>query len=249
MHGFVRLIVLALLCCGWSQHASAQKAQMEVLKTLRFQKGDVVVGNNLATLRLTPEFRYLDPADTQMFLTRVWDNDPWLGRGALGLLLPNLDPLSSRSWAVIIRYADPGHVDDADADKIDPEERRHALDNQVQKVKAARAADGLEFIELLGWVHKPSYDKATRTLSWGTQMRFDRKKSELHYDIRVLGRRGVLGLDVLAEMAQRGLVERQIPDLLKMASFNPGNLYSDFNPSVDRAAHHGVVGLISARLQ
>ena len=48
--------------------------ERQVLDSLKFQSGTVTLGGNLASLALTPDFRYLNPADTKRFLVEAWRN-------------------------------------------------------------------------------------------------------------------------------------------------------------------------------
>ena len=84
----------------------------------------------------------------------------------------------------------------------------------------------------IGWTPKPACDKATRHGAVGAHFRFGRfgaASDQLRYEIRILG---VLTIRRLADVKQAAAVERAVSDLLKMVSFNPGKLYSDFNPSM-----------------
>src|SRR5262245_41712837 len=94
--------------------------QRQVLDGLNFQSGTVTVGSNLATIALTPNFRYLSPEDGKRFLVDVWGNPPEVANGTLGLITPaNVDPLGPDGWAIIVSYDDSGHVSDEDAAEID----------------------------------------------------------------------------------------------------------------------------------
>ena len=46
----------------------------------------------------------------------------------------------------------------------------------------------------------------------------------------MLGRRGVLELNVLAGMDQLSEIEQATPSLLEMVDFQAGHRYADFNP-------------------
>ena len=77
-------------------------------------------------------------------------------------------------------------------------------------------------------------------------MRFEDKFSDtLNYDIRILGRHGVLILRAVASMDQLPEIERQTPQILGMVDFNQGNRYADFDPKADKVAAYGIAALVA----
>jgi uncharacterized membrane-anchored protein len=120
------------------------------------------------------------------------------------------------------------------------------MQDQTRAASKKRVADGYESLELLGWARQPYYDKASKKLYWAKRLRFgDATDETLNYNIRILGRRGVLNLNVVASMEALPWIDRQNGDILSMVSFNQGNLYKEFNPSIDEAAAYGIAGLIA----
>jgi len=68
----------------------------------------------------------------------------------------------------------------------------------------------------------------------------------LNYNIRILGRRGVLVLNSVAGMSQLPEIERNTPAILSAVNFNSGNRYADFNPaSGDKAATYGIAAFVA----
>jgi uncharacterized membrane-anchored protein len=245
----VGLVVAALLCFGSVPYAAAQESAADIVRSLTFRQGTVTLGNNLATVRQTPDFRFLDSKDTETFLNKLWGNPPEASRNKLGMLLPNKNPMGADRWAVVITYDDAGYVSDADAEKIDYDELLRDLQEAVREASKQRVANGYEAFELIGWARPPHYDKAAKKLYWARRLRFGGASEDtLNYEIRVLGRQGVLSLNVVGGIGQLEEINRTAPDLLAMVSFNQGNLYSEFNPSTDKVAAYGLAGLIAGGL-
>jgi hypothetical protein len=73
---------------GVGSDAVAQNKPEDVLRTLNYRTGSIPVGDQLATINVQQNFRYLDNSDTQTFLTKVWGNPPGAGKNSLGMLLP-----------------------------------------------------------------------------------------------------------------------------------------------------------------
>jgi len=225
----------------------ASAGSREVLATLHFQNGTITLGDNLAVLAQTDNFHYLDNAGTETFLTNVWANPPGAGKDALGTIVPkDTDPLGADGWAVIISYDDTGYVSDEDAGKIDYDDLMREMQKAIEEASKERVAKGLPSLELIGWARKPYYDAAAKKMVWAKRLRFGNSNTDtLNYNIRILGRRGVLNLNVVAPMAALQMVDQRAPSILAMVHFNQGNTYAEFNPRIDKAAAYGLAGLIA----
>lgn len=238
------LAVAALALCLAAVPAVAQQEVDDILRTLNFQQGTISLGDELATIAQTERFRFLNNADTQTFLTRVWGNPPGTGKGALGMLLPVDD--DGLNWAVVVSYDPSGHVSDEDAGKIDYDALMKDMQQAVTEASAERVRIGHGSLELLGWAKAPHYDAREKKLYWAKRLRFDGSPREtLNYEIRILGRRGVLDLNVVAAMDDLPAVDSRVGDILSMVRFNQGNTYAEFVPGVDSAATYGLAGLIA----
>jgi uncharacterized membrane-anchored protein len=239
---FALVTAVALLA---SSGASAD--QQQVLDSLNFQEGTVTVGSNLATVSLTPNFRYLNPDDTKTFLVDLWGNPPTAAEGTLGLITPaDVDPLGPDGWAIIVSYDDSGYVSDEDAAEIDYDQLLKDMQAATEENNAARKEAGYEAIQLVGWAKQPYYDSGAKKLYWAKRLKFEGSADDtLNYDIRVLGRAGVIDLTVVAGMQQLAMVDSRMDEVLGMISFNLGHRYAEFNPELDKVAGYGIAGLIA----
>jgi uncharacterized membrane-anchored protein len=241
--------VAAYLLCALALLAAPAWAQQEraLFEKLRMQSGAVTLGDGIATLKVGPNFGYLDPHDAEIFLTQIWGNPKGSGTDSLGLLVPkDVDALGSNGWAVVIGFDPSGYVSDADAGKIDYDQLLKKMQQETAEASKERADEGLDSMVLLGWAKKPSYDPVTHKLYWAKRLRFGEEKGDtLNYNIRALGRRGVLVLNVVGSMDQLSMVDRRLPEILGMVSFNQGHTYAEFNPSVDQTAAYTLAGLIA----
>jgi uncharacterized membrane-anchored protein len=119
----------------------------------------------------------------------------------------------------------------------------------VRQDSAERQKQGYEKLELVGWARQPYYDKSEKKLYWAKRLRFgDAAEETLNYEIRALGRKGVLSLNAVASMASLAQIDRSAAEVLSMVSFNEGNRYAEFNPGMDQAAAYGIAGLIAGGL-
>jgi uncharacterized membrane-anchored protein len=226
--------------------AFAQSGQ-DVIKALDFRKGEIAIGENLARLSLTQNFSYLSPADTETFLTKAWGNPPDSVQETLGMILPaDVDLLGADGWAIVVSYDESGHVSDEDANSIDYAQLLEDMQEATRAANDERTQQGFEPIELIGWAKEPRYDSQAKKLHWAKRLRFgDEPYETLNYEIRILGREGVLDLTFVAGMESLPMIERRMEEILTMVAFQPGNTYAEFQPGVDNTAAYGLAGLVA----
>lgn len=210
-----------------------------------YQTGEVTLKDGLAKVQLPEGFRYLPPADTETVLVKLWGNPP--GGHTLGMIIPpDSEVTDAGGWAVIIQYQEDGYVKDADADKINYDKLLKQMQAAATKANAERKKQGYPEVELVGWATPPRYDKSTHKMYWAKELKFSgHRHHTLNYNVRVLGRRGVLVLNTVASMEDFPTIEKQTPNIVQMAQFNEGNRYADFNGSTDKVAAYGLAALVA----
>lgn len=227
---------------AYQQWASA------VWESLDRQTGSVILSKANVTLDVPESFYYLNPKDAETVLVDVWGNPP--GSETLGMLLPaEMTPFDAESWAVTIQYEEDGYVSDKDADKIDYDDLLKTMQKDTREASEYRVSQGYESIELVGWAASPYYDAAESKLHWAKELRFGGQElNTLNYNIRVLGRRGVLVLNFIAGIDQKAMIEAELDTVLALAEFNVGSTYADFNPDIDQVAAYGVGALVAGKV-
>jgi uncharacterized membrane-anchored protein len=211
---------------------------------LSYQTGNIVLPNKVATLHLAGNYRYLDPAETEKLLV-AWGNQP--GNETQGSIVPTeVDPLTPEGWAVILTYENDGHVDDSDAKDIDYDDMLKDMKQGTEDNNEARKQAGYEAVHLLGWAEKPHYDSEAKKLYWAKELQFEGSGSNtLNYDVRVLGREGVLSMNAVASIGQLTQIRSDMKPLIQVAEFNEGYRYAEFNSKTDRMAEYGLGALIA----
>jgi uncharacterized membrane-anchored protein len=225
-------------------HPKSREEAEALVSTLKFQQGQVVLKDGLATLNVPQGFSYLNGADANKIVVNLWGNPP--GQEPLGLLMSGTSPLSRDTWAVIITYDEDGYIKDNDAAKINYTDLLKQMKQRFQDANAERTKQGYPTIELVGWAEPPHYDSLTHKLYWAKELKFGNESANtLNYSIRMLGRRGVLVLNAVAGMNQLSEIERKTPEILTAIDFNQGNRYADFKPGSDKIATYGLAALVA----
>jgi uncharacterized membrane-anchored protein len=249
---FATIALLALstpLAFGAPESPEAAEQELAAARKLaaglHYQQGHIVLKEGLASLNVPEAFRYLPPADAEIVLSKIWGNPP--GLGGLGMLFPaDLGPVDRGSWGVVITWAEDGYVKDDDAAKIDYTKILKEMQEGQHEANKRRKEQGYSTLELVGWAQQPRYDQANHKLYWAKELEVEGTSAHtLNYDIRMLGRRGVLELGVIAGMDQLAQIEQAAPSLLEMVDFQAGHRYADFNPSTDKVATYGLAALVT----
>lgn len=228
---------------------SALNAAKEIESKLKFQQGKIVLGGDMATLNVPPTFRYLDPPQTSKVLTELWGNPP-SEASTLGMLFPAEGRLvGPNAWGVVITFEEDGYVDDKEAASINYDDLLKEMREGEAEDNEQRRKAGYEAVNLVGWAAPPRYDQAAHKLYWAKELAFgDNAEHTLNYDVRVLGRKGVLSLNAVADMGQLKDVTRDMQAVMQFVEFNPGARYADYKPGVDKLAAYGIGALIAGKV-
>jgi uncharacterized membrane-anchored protein len=221
----------------------------EFVASLEFKTGRVVLGNDLATLNLPDSLVFLDGENAQRLLVDGWGNPPD-DFPPLGMILPaGVSPLAEESWGVTVEYEDSGYVSDEDAADIDYGDMLKDMQADMREANTWREENGYEPVQLVGWAAAPRYDAEGKKLHWAKELKFgDSETNTLNYNIRVLGRKGVLVLNFVANMDQLAEIEANVPAVLAATEFNPGQRYAEFDPDLDTVAAYGLGALVAGKV-
>lgn len=224
--------------------AAAQVTEEELLASLQYRDGLVTLPQAQASLTLNDQFRFLGPEDARTVLEDYWGNPE--DDSVLGLLVPKAEPLGSEhSWAIVLTYSDEGYVSDEDAAEIDYDELLADMQAQSEEDNEYLAEAGYPTSDLVGWAQAPHYDAVNKRLHWAKHLQFEGVEGgTLNYDIRVLGRKGFLSMNAVADMADLPRVNAAMGGVLQMAKFDPGLAYADFNEDTDHTAAYGLAALV-----
>ncbi|MBW8897224.1 MAG: DUF2167 domain-containing protein [Massilia sp.] len=241
---FAVLCLLTLSLLAQAEDQPKMSAE-QFLASLSPQQGDIALPGNIATLKLPAAFRYLSPADADKVLSQAWGNPP--GTKSLGMIVPaGASVLSDTGWGVIITYDKDGHVKDGDADTIKYDELLKQIQEGTEENNAERKKQGYPAMHVVGWAEPPSYDKAAHKLYWAKELHSDGAEgSSLNYNIRVLGREGVLVLNAVASMGQLAQIRDEMKQVTAFTNFTSGNGYADFNDKTDKVAEYGLAALVA----
>lgn len=220
-----------------------------IRQSLKWQTGKIDLSNGMASIQVPEGFRYLNPEQSDFVLTSLWGNPP--GQNSLGMLFPDqCGPLDDVCFAFNIRFNDIGYVKDDDAGDIDYDDLLKDMQKEAKEASVERAKEGYETIEIVRWASTPYYDKDKKVLHWAKEIKFGEAPNgnTLNYDVRALGRKGVLSLNAIGSMDQLENIKGKIPAIVNSLTFNDGHRYGDFNSNMDEVAAWTIGGLVAGKV-
>jgi uncharacterized membrane-anchored protein len=194
--------------------------------------GVIALTSVSAVLRLDDRYQFLDgPSKRQVDQGAGGPNaQPFATLGVIVPAVPEGEPANNR-WAATVTYRDTGKVPESLSEIDDA-----GLLEQVKSASDRAPEVGAPTVRYLGWAQQPVYDKQAHTLiSAFDILRGQQGAPLLLYDIRKLGRRGVLRVTILAPASALAEVSTAARDLSARVGFVPGSRYEDFQPG-DRLA-------------
>ena len=231
-------------------HQKTEEQLTAIADGLQPKHGKITLENGVATLDVPEGFDFLDAGDARKVIVDLFGNPPNVADGVLGMIKPAGQRMDeAKSWGATVAYLDEGYVKDDDAEKINYDDLLKQMQKGMEDHNAERTKDGYAALHLVGWAQPPHYDKASKKLYWAKELASDGNPNHsLNYEIRILGRRGILVVEPIARMQELDEVTTAAPQILNMIEFNQGNRYAEFNPKTDKVAPYALAGLIGGGL-
>ncbi|WP_139492437.1 DUF2167 domain-containing protein [Brevibacillus dissolubilis] len=197
----------------------------------------VELGDNLATLDLAPELLFLNKEDTIKLEEQNQDTPT-------GLELASIFPAAEdQDWAVFVEYEEVGYIRDEDQNEIDAD--AILADYKEGTEEANKDRNPEDYLHVVGWDVKPTYDKTTHRLEWSMLAEDAQKNPVINYNVRMLTRKGYLSFILVSDPANLAQDKEAMKNLIFPAlKVKEGNRYEDFNEATDAVAEYGLTGLI-----
>jgi uncharacterized membrane-anchored protein len=246
------ILLAAALVCGLLAAPAAGQSEplppeaQALVEQLSPRSGAIPIPEARATLDLGERYMFYGAADARRILVEVWGNPPEQADGVLGLVMPAGSTPFSDTWGAVVTYEETGHVDDDDARDADYDALMAEMQEAAIAANEERRAAGYGAVNVVGWAQAPRYDSVNHSVVWAREIAFEGDGvNALNYDLRTLGRTGVLSINLITSMPELGEMREVAQDFTQIAAFDPGASYDDFDSSTDEAAGYGIAGLVA----
>lgn len=215
-----------------------QLALLQKYASIQWESGPYTgrIGNH-AEIKLPAGFAFTGTQGAQDLL-EIYGNPP--NSSILAAIVPEDE---EADWTLVFQFDDIGYVDDSDRDALDAEALIKAFRDGIPAGNRERRSMGLEELHGMDWQVPPFYDPQTNNLTWGLKLDFA-SGSAINYDIRILGRRGVMQATLVGAPETYAAALPQVKTLLADFSYLSGNKYAEWSQG-DKVAGVGLAGLVA----
>jgi uncharacterized membrane-anchored protein len=191
-----------------------------------------------ASVTVPAGFRFTGAAGTRRFLEL--NENPTNG-SERGMVLRDGD----EGWFAVFEYQPIGYVQDDEKGSLDAAAILESLEAGNVRGNEERRKRGWSEVVLRGWHHEPHYDAVTSNLTWSTEVgASDRRETWVNHSVRLLGRRGIMKVDLVAGLDQIDTALPLFGQVVSGFSYLPGQKYAEFTRG-DRIAEYGLTALIA----
>jgi len=231
-----------------AEEKAYQARMLELARSLKPQTGDIHLSTARATLRLGKDYYFIDAEGSRKIIVEAWGNPAEQAEGVLGMVFPQGKSFADTdSWGAVVTYEAEGHVSDEDAASTDFDALLDQMREGEAENNAARKEQGYPPVHLVGWADRPTYDGKRHSVVWARDIQFGGEGDHsLNYDVRLLGRNGVLSLNMISSMSHLADVKAAGRAFAATVTYDAGFAYGDYVEGVDKAAGYGIAGLIAA---
>ncbi len=230
-----------------TEYMAYKKYADSVDATFNYIYDEAILKGDVATVTVPEGYKFLEKEQAQRVLSDLWGNPR--DESVLGMLLKKDESPVETSYGIEITYSDDGYIEDEDAEDIDYDELLEEMQRDANSANAERKSLGYPEIQLIGWASEPFYDASEKKLHWAKELYFEGEEGNtLNYNIRVLGRKGYMNLNVIGTMDVLDDVKQNLNPILNSVTFNDGYKYSQFDADFDDVAAYGIGGLIAGKV-
>jgi uncharacterized membrane-anchored protein len=192
----------------------------------------------VAQIRLPEGYRFAGKAGVRRFLELT--QNPVSG-SELAVLVPAAD--SGGHWFVIFDFDSVGYIKDDEKDKLDASEILGSIKKGNDHANEERKQRGWAPLEIVGWHTPPRYEQVSNNLTWAIRANSE-GDDVVNYSTRLLGRRGVMNVDLVLDPDEVITAVPELGQLLGGFEFTTGNRYAEFTKG-DKIAAYGLTALVA----
>jgi uncharacterized membrane-anchored protein len=194
---------------------------------------------SIAELQLPASVAFADKEDAQKLLEHMGNV---IGGTELGLVIPKAE---DQDWIIVFDYDDIGYIKDAEKEKIDAAALLKSIQEGTEQANEERKKRGHAGLHVTGWAEPPHYDPRTHNLTWAALDRSDDGHRGVNYNVRLLGRSGVMSVTLVDEPDKLAGSKPSVDQVISAFSFKHGSSYAEWKPG-DKVAEYGLAGLVAA---
>ena len=229
------LAFLIILCVSLGAQQDSEAAK--VMGSVKWKQGPCSASlGNVADIRVPLGYMFAGSSDTIKIMD-VMGNIP--SKQELGLLAPG-----TFDWFVVYEFDDVGFVKDDEKNSLDADALLKNIQRGTEEANKIRKKRGFPAMLNIDWVTQPYYDETTHNLEWAIQGEDDKGGTFVNHNTRLLGRKGMMVVTLVADPESIATVLPDFKASLKDFTFKAGNTYAEFRQG-DKLAGYGLTALVA----
>lgn len=190
-----------------------------------------------AEIELGDDYVFLDGEDTRELMEYVGQADPL----AVGVVAPKAE---SQDWSIIFSYDPIGYVKEDEKESLDSQAILQSIKEATEEGNKIRIERGFPALNVIGWYEEPHYDADSHNLVWVLLAEeADTQIQIVNYNIRLLGRHGVMQVILVSDPATLATTRAYLDDIIAHFSWKQGKSYAEWVAG-DKVAEIGLTALI-----
>ncbi|MBL7768425.1 MAG: DUF2167 domain-containing protein [Flavipsychrobacter sp.] len=197
-------------------------------QVLKFHSGKLRFTDQSIRMKVPDGYYFIEPDQARYILENIWGNIP--DEEVLGMIVrSDFAPSNINSdYSFVISYAPIGYVSTETDKEFNHLDLLNDIRDQLQKANEKRLELGFNSLQVENWVMVPYFDEYKKALYWATELKVNGSNESLvNYNLRLLGKNGVLKINAVGTMDQLPAIKKVLPFFLSQSEFLEGFRYSD----------------------
>lgn len=236
-------LFVALGICG---PALAEKKEGGILERFNWVKGPAKPElGKWATLDVPDGYVFLNGDETRVIMSAMGN---FCSGQEVGFLTTKsyfaTNDTSSAKWFVIFDFDECGYVKDDEKKDLQADAILQGFKDGTERSNEQRRKNGVPGLTIIGWDVPPRYNETTHNLEWCIRAKDDRGELVVNHNTRILGRRGVMKITLVADPNQLPVVMPEYNSRIAGFQFTSGEKYAEYRKG-DKIAKYGLAALIA----
>ena len=233
--GLVAIVALSVIFAGV---LAPTEGLAQEFPEIEWVEGPAIVDlGDVAEIELGDDYVFLDGEDTREVLEYMGEADP-LAVGAVA------SKNESQDWSIIFSYNPIGYVKEDEKESLDSQAILQSIKEANEEANKMRIERGFLPLNVIDWYEEPHYDADSHNLVWTLLCEeADTQIQIVNYNIRLLGRHGVMQVILVSDPATLATTRAYLDDIIAHFSWKRGESYGEWVAG-DKVAEIGLTALI-----
>lgn len=217
-------------------------------KKLEFKSGQILLANGKIRMTVPEDFLFIEGEQARYILEDLWGN--YSDGEVCGMLVKKGFKVTRliNDFSFVISYADLGYVQDKKDIELNHDELLATLRQNMEISNERRIANGVNTMQVEKWALVPYFDNYKKAVYWANSIKVNGTDEEiLNYNLRLLGRSGVIKINAVATMDQFPAIKQILPQIISQVRFPEGQQYADYVAATDKTSSISIRELIAGQ--